>query len=91
MRATTVMMLALGAGLLGRWANNKPVGASAVVPTLFVLLVVAMLDNGDTEAIAQGFAWLVLVAVLLGNASPLTGLLKIGAGSTSATSTAKVA
>jgi len=81
MTATRVLMLAILAGVVGRWATNqKAVGSGkTVIQTAFVLVVVAAMDQGRTEPIARGFAWLVLGAVLLGNHSPLTALLHVSA------------
>jgi hypothetical protein len=47
------------------------------VEVVFALLVIAALDQGRTQGIARGFAWLFLVAVLLGNNSPVTGLARL--------------
>ncbi len=41
---------------------------------MFGVVVIAALDQGATQSIAQGFAWLFLAAVLLADASPLTGI-----------------
>lgn len=77
MRATTVMLLALGLLVIGHWANNKPsVSVKLVVEFGFALMLIAFLDHGRTEQIASGFAWLFLVAVLLGSSSPISGLAK---------------
>lgn len=78
MTATRILMLALLAGVVGRWANNEKAtlgGGKAVVEAAFVLVVVSAMDQGRTEPIAKGIAWLVLGAVLLGNHSPLSGLM----------------
>lgn len=79
MSATTIMVVAIGAGVLGRWANNEdavptPRGVAEVV---FALLVISALDSGQTAQIASGFAWLFLAAVLLGKNSPINGIVKI--------------
>ena len=76
MSAVTVMLLAIGTGVLGRWAHNKDAvpSATGAVEVVFALFVISALDSGRTADIAKGFAWLFLVAVLLGNNSPLTGL-----------------
>jgi hypothetical protein len=79
MRATTVMLLAIGALVLGHWANNEPtVNARMVIELTFAVLVIAALDQGQTEPVAKGFAWLFLAAVLLGSKSVLTALGKAG-------------
>jgi hypothetical protein len=77
MKASTVMLIAMGALVLGRWANNKTaVDVKTVVEGAFAIIVIGLLDQGKTETIAKGFAWLFLAAVLLGKDSPLTGIAK---------------
>lgn len=89
MTATTVMLVAIGAALVGRWAHNQPTATvNGVVQTSFALVVIALLDQGQTAPVARGFAWLFLAAVLLSTNSPLTG---IAAAVTSRTSGKKEA
>lgn len=77
MRATTVVLLAFLAAGLGHWARGKPVATGQqIVQAAFVLVVIAALDQGRTEDIAKGFAWLLLTAVLLGSNSPIQALAK---------------
>ncbi len=78
MRATTIMLVAIGLLILTHWANKEPtVNAKMVVELVFALLIIAMLDQGRTEPIAQGFAWLFLAAVALSSKSLLGALNKI--------------
>ena len=79
MSAVSVMFLAIFSGVLGRWAHNKDAvpSATGVAEIVFALLVIAALDQGKTQDIARGFAWLFLVASLLGENSPITGLAKL--------------
>lgn len=78
MNASTVMIVAVLAAVIGRWAHNQPTASiKVVVEAVFAVLVVAMLDQGRTEPIAKGFAWLFLAAVLLSTNSPLTGIAKV--------------
>lgn len=79
MSATTIMLIAFGALILGHWANNEPaVSAKTVVELVFVLFFIAFLENiPSTAGIAQGFAWLFLAAVLLSGKSILTGVAKV--------------
>jgi hypothetical protein len=75
--ATTVMAIAFGALVLTHWANGKPaVTTKLVIEMAFTLIVIALLDQGETEPVAKGFAWLFLAAVLLRNDSILTALAK---------------
>lgn len=78
MNASTVMIVAILAAVVGRWAHDQPTASvKTVVEAAFAVLVIALLDQGPTEAVAKGFAWLFLMAVLLSNNSPLTGLAKV--------------
>lgn len=79
MKATTIMLIAIGAALIGRWAHGQDAipSAKGLVEVIFALLVIAFMDQGKTEPIAKGFAFLFLAAVLLSKNSPLTGLSKV--------------
>lgn len=78
MSATTLMAVAIVGGVVGRWAHNKPTvpSVSGIVKIVFAVVVIAALDQGSTQQIARGFAWLFLAGVLLSNNSPLTGIAK---------------
>jgi hypothetical protein len=77
MSATMVFAIAWGALVLGHWANGKPtINVRQVIEMAFALIVIALMDQGETEPIAKGFAWLFLAAVLLRNDSILTALAK---------------
>lgn len=78
MTATNTMLIAIVAGVIGRWANNQKAVPSAqqVIEVLFALILISALDTGRTAPIARGFALLFLVAVLLSDNSPLTGLAR---------------
>lgn len=80
MRATTVMLAALGLAVVGRWAHNDKITGPMVAKAAFAFLVIALLDNSATATLATGFAWLFFVAVLLGDKSPITGVSKAVAG-----------
>ena len=70
MKASTIMATAIGCLVIGRGANNKKAAdPQMVIEGLFAVLVIAFLDQGKTEPIARGFAWLFLVAVVLGKDS----------------------
>lgn len=78
MSATTVMAVAIVGGIVGRWAHNRPTVPSAggIVKIVFAVVVIAALDQGNTQQVARGFAWLFLAGVLLSKNSPLTGIAK---------------
>lgn len=77
--ATKVMLFAIVVGVIGRWANNQKAvpSATGLIQIVFALLLIAALDQGKTEPIAMGFAWIFLAAILLSNNSPLTGIAKL--------------
>jgi hypothetical protein len=71
MRATTLMMLAVALFVVHRWATNQPaVTVQLAVAGIFVIMFVAFLDQGETEPVAKGFAWLFLFAAAY-NAVPI--------------------
>jgi hypothetical protein len=77
MNASTIMFVAVAAAAVGRWSHNQPTASvKTVVESAFAIIVIALLDQGKTEVVAKGFAWIFLAAVLLSNNSPLTGLAK---------------
>jgi drug/metabolite transporter (DMT)-like permease len=62
MRASTLMLIAAALYVVHRWATNqKAVDGQVIVEAAFAILVIAMLDQGRTEPIATGFAWLFLI------------------------------
>lgn len=73
-----MMFLAIMLGVVGRWANNKRAlpSSAGTLEVIGALFLIALLDNGSTEPIAKGFAWLFFAAVLLSDSSPITGLAK---------------
>jgi hypothetical protein len=57
------MAVAVALYVVHRWATDKPaITAQAAVGGLFAIAVIALLDQGRTEEIAKGFAWLFLIA-----------------------------
>ena len=65
MKASHLMAIAVALYIVKRWATpgETAVDIQVVVGGAFAILVIAMLDQGKTESIAKGFAWLfVLVA-----------------------------
>ena len=75
-RASTVILVALGAAVIGRWTTNGKFQPKDILAGAFVLFVITVADNGKMAPVAKGFAWLFLAAVLLGKSSPLQGLSK---------------
>jgi hypothetical protein len=74
------MLLAVVLLVIAHWAHGQPaVSGTMIVEVGFAILFVALLDHGATEGIAQGFAWLFLVAVLLSKNSPISLLASIPA------------
>lgn len=56
------MMLAVAMFVVHRWATGKQaVNTQIAVAGIFAILVVAFLDQGATEPVAKGFAWLFLI------------------------------
>lgn len=88
MSATTVMLVAFGAMILGHWANNEPtLSVKVVVEMTFAVLFIAFLEGiPSTQPIAAGLAWIFLAAVLLSNKSILSGLAKVTGTGTGASS-----
>jgi hypothetical protein len=80
--ASRLMVVAILLYVVHRWATGKTaVDVQVVVGGLFAILVIAMLDQGETEPVAKGFAWLfVLVAAY--NAIP--AISKVSSGKAAA-------
>jgi hypothetical protein len=77
MSATSVTAVALGAAVVGRWANNKSaLTVKSSVGAVVALVAVSALDHGKTAPVAQGLAWVILAAVLLSKNSPVAGIAK---------------
>lgn len=75
MKASHIVIFAIAAAAFGRWTHNKPAASvQLVVQATFVVLIVAFMDQGETETVAKGLAWLFLAAVMLGKDSPITGV-----------------
>ena len=54
MRASTIMLVAVLLYLVHRWATNqKTVDPKTVVEVAFAVLVIALLDQGETEPVAK--------------------------------------
>lgn len=84
MRASTIMLVAVFLYLVHRWATGgKTVDPKTVVEAAFAVLVIALLDQGETEPVARGFAWLFLVVAAY-TAIPTIGKVT---GTTGATGT----
>lgn len=78
MKASHLILIAALVFTLGRWAHNKPaVTIQSVVAVGFLFVVIGMLDAGETEPVAKGFAWIVLAVALLSNDSPVTPVAKL--------------
>ena len=86
MSATTIMLVAFGAVILGHWANNQPtLSVKVVIEMAFAILFIAFLEGiPSTEGIAMGLALIFLAATLLSSKSILTGLAKVTGTGTAA-------
>lgn len=59
MKASAVMAVAVLMYVVARWEKNEPaVTLDGVLGGVFAIIVIALLDQGKTEPIAKGFAWL---------------------------------
>ena len=92
MTALMVMALAILLYIIARWAHNKPaVTLGGVVSGLIAIFIIALLDQGRTEQIAKGFAWLFFIVAAYNAVPPLTTLAttsaKKGAGQAKSTLT----
>lgn len=77
MRASVVMFLAVLLYIVHRWATNQPaVTLPIVLSGLFVIFVIALLDQGRTEPVARGFAWLFFIVAAYNAIPALTGATK---------------
>ncbi len=72
MRASYLMALAVVLYVIKRWAAGETaIDARAVVGGVFAIVVIASLDEGKTEEIAKGFAWLFLIVAAYGAIQPI--------------------
>ena len=70
-----VMALAILLYIIARWSKNQPaVTLGGVVSGLFAIFIIALLDQGRTEQIAKGFAWLFFIVAAYNAIPPLTSL-----------------
>ena len=73
MRASVVMAVAVLLYVITRWSRNEPaVTLPGVVGGVVVILVIALLDQGRTEEIARGFAWLFFIVAAYNAIPPLS-------------------
>jgi hypothetical protein len=80
MRATSIMMLAVAMFIIHRWALDEPaVNTQIAVSGLFAILVIAFLDQGVTEPVAKGFAYLFLFAAAYNAVPDLAKAAQAGA------------
>lgn len=78
MRAAYVAALAFMLAVVGRWAHDEPAfDVQTVAGAVVVMVVVSALDQGRTEPIAKGIAWIVLAVVALSPNSPVTAIARL--------------
>ena len=87
-----VMAVAILLYIIARWAHNKPaVTLGGVASGLFAIFIIAMLDQGRTEQVAKGFAWLFFIVAAYNAVPPLatlaTGSARKGAAQAKSTLT----
>jgi hypothetical protein len=74
--ATVIFFLALLSGVVGRWAHGKSLpSGKGILQIVFALVVITVMDRGQTRPIARGFAYLFLAVILLGPDSPITAFV----------------
>lgn len=79
MRASVIMLLAVLLYIIHRWATNQPaVNLPIVLSGLFAIFVIALLDQGRTEPVAKGFAWLFFIVAAYNAIPAFTGAIKSG-------------
>jgi hypothetical protein len=67
-----VMALAILLYIITRWSRNEPaVTLAGVVSGLIAVFIIALLDQGRTEQVAKGFAWLFFIAAAYNAIPPL--------------------
>jgi hypothetical protein len=83
-----VMALAVFLYVIARWTRNEPaLTLPAVLGGAFAILIIALLDQGRTEEVAKGFAWLFLLVAAY---AALPGFFKsLAAAQKAAVKTAK--
>jgi hypothetical protein len=85
--ASTIMFIAVILYAVHRWASNKTVATpQTVVSAAFAILIIAMLDTGETEEIAKGLAWLFLTGAAY---TAIPDIHKAATAKTAATTTTK--
>lgn len=74
--ATVIFFLALLSGIIGRWAHGKSLpSGKGILQIVFALVVITVMDRGQTRPIARGFAYLFLAVILLGPDSPINAFV----------------
>lgn len=77
MSAVMIMVVAVILYIVHRWATNKPaVTLPIVLSGIFAIFIIALLDQGKTEPIAKGFAWLFLVVAAYNAIPAFTGAIQ---------------
>ena len=75
MRASFLILIAIGLLIIGKWAHGKKaVTVSGVAAAVFVWLVIAFLDGGKTQQAALYLAWIILAVAILNPDSPVTAI-----------------
>jgi hypothetical protein len=71
------MAVAILLYVVHRWATDKPaLTLPAVFSWVFAIFVIALLDHGQTEPAAKGFAWLFFIVAAYTAIPAFTGAAK---------------
>jgi ABC-type uncharacterized transport system permease subunit len=82
MTASMVMAVAILLYIIARWSRNQTaLTIGGVVSGLFAIFIIALLDQGKTEQIAKGLAWLFFIGAAYNAIPPVTRAAARGAKS----------
>jgi hypothetical protein len=76
------MALAILLFVISRWSRsqNNSLTLGVVASGIFVLFIIALLDQGRTAEVARGFAWLFFIAAAYNALPPVTKIVTTSAG-----------
>jgi hypothetical protein len=76
------MALAILLFVISRWSRsqNNSLTLGVVASGVFVMFIIALLDQGRTAEVAKGFAWLFFVAAAYNALPPVSKIVTTSAG-----------